>query len=189
MARSGQAMVSRRRRGRVDVRLVHTRGVWLGHAAEVSSADPSRSSNSDGAGIDLTGLRGEYPRPFTGALRWTVLGIQVLALVTVVPRLLSDSWPARAAAALLVALIILGVLMQYWRPPATLVSPDGLRVRKVLIPGRLLRWAELESIEVQNRWEGQSTAHTTDGHHLPLIGLTRDAAEHLSEAVAKRQRP
>lgn len=147
----------------------------------MSSDDLPRAP--DDAGIDLTGLREEYPRPFTGTLRWTVLAAQVLALVTAVPQLLSGSWPARAAAVVLVVFVVLGVLMQFWRPPATLVSAEGLRVRKVLVPGPLVPWADLARIDVQGRFEAQSTARTTDGRRVPLIGLTRDAAEHLARGI------
>jgi hypothetical protein len=141
-----------------------------------------RDSHSDGL-LGLAGLSGEYPQPFTGTMRWVVLGAQVCALVSAVPQLFSSAWSARVVAAVLIAFVIVGLLMQYWRPPATVVSTQGLRVRKVLFAGHLTPWRDVTRVEVQNRWEGRSTAHTAEGRQLPLIGMSQEVAQQLAAAL------
>lgn len=117
---------------------------------------------------------------FSTTHRRLQIAIYVLAALWAVRVVVEGLWWAKVLSGVVLLSGAVGLLMQLWRPPATLVSADGVRVRRVLVPGRLVPWSAVERIEVQGRFEGNSVLVTRDGRRVPLPGLPREEAEQLA---------
>ncbi|WP_380159304.1 hypothetical protein [Kineococcus sp. R86509] len=137
--------------------------------------------------IDFSGLQRLYPQSYQGRSRVWPLIMAGLATLFAVPRIISGGWFDKVLGLVVLVSIAITLIMYFWRPPATVLDEHGLRVRKVLFDGPLLPWDEVEQVHVQGRWEDYSTVLTRGGRKMSLIGVPREAAQRLAEALQQAQ--
>ncbi|WP_432565042.1 PH domain-containing protein [Kineococcus sp. SYSU DK003] len=139
--------------------------------------------------IDLAGLQRIYQQTYQGRSRVWPLVMAGLAILFAVPRIISGHWFDKILGLVVLTSIAITLIMHFWRPPATVVDEHGLRIRKVLIDGHLIPWSEVEQVCVQGRWENYSTVVTQGGRKVSLVGVPREAAQRLAEALQQAQTP
>jgi len=139
--------------------------------------------------VDLAGLRPEYKTPVSRAHLWVFGVAGVLVLAGSVLRLFDDP----DGFEVLLSIVQLGcfvplVVINTVRRPTFYLATSGLRFRRFLRTGPLITWDQVREVQVQGRWQEQSTLILHDGLLLPLVGMPTDDAQHLAVAVQAAQR-
>ncbi|WP_369068721.1 PH domain-containing protein [Kineococcus terrestris] len=141
---------------------------------------------SDGA-PDLTGLQTRYTQQTGRGLRVALLVLIGLQGVLAVVRLALD--PDTVLAVLMIvqlALVVLFFGTYFVWTPATLLSPEGVRVQNGFPGARLIPWGQVREVQVQGRWQDGNRLVLQDGRSKRLIGVPAEDARRLADALAAR---
>jgi len=139
--------------------------------------------------VDVTGLRPHYKVAVSRAHLW-VFGITgLLVLVGSVLRLLDHP----DGLDVVLSIVQLGcfvplVVVNTVRRPAFYLEASGVKFRRFLKTGPLITWRHVREVQVQGRWQEQSTLILSDGRLLPLTGMPPEDAQHLADAVQAARR-
>nr|WP_240894876.1 PH domain-containing protein [Kineococcus siccus] len=72
-----------------------------------------------------------------------------------------------------------------WTPSTTL-DADGVRLQNGFPRARVVRWAQVRDVQVQDRRQDVSQLLLEDGRSARLIGMPADDAQRLADALAAR---
>jgi hypothetical protein len=133
---------------------------------------------------DLSGLQPSYQVRPTGTVRKVLIAVIVLLSALQVLRVIHDpSWPNIVIAVGYVLVYGFGLAFWIWRPPAVLLSADGLAVRRFLRTPPPVPWNDALEVQVQTRWQDHSTAVLRNTTTLALVGVPAEDAQRLADAL------
>lgn len=132
----------------------------------------------------LSAVLGDYrPAP---ASRRRLLLLGVLAgfwcLLAVLQTIDGAWW--RAGCYGLMAVVWVHLLRSERRPrPATVITPEGLRVRRWTGRWRQVPWADVERVSLVRDAQGSSAVRLVDGAEVRLVGVPQDVVQVLAAHV------
>jgi len=139
--------------------------------------------------VELTGLQPRYRVVVRRAHLW-VLGVAGgLFLAGLVLRLFDHP----SGFGIVLSIVQLGcfvpvLLVNTVHRPTFWLTASGLRFRRFLTTGPLVTWEQVRDVQLQGRWQEQSSLVLRDGSLLPLVGMPPDDARRLADAVRAAHR-
>jgi len=139
--------------------------------------------------VDLTGLQPQYRTAVRRGHLWVFGMAGVLVLSGSVLRLFDrpDGFDVILSIVQLGCFVPL-VVVNTVRRPTFYLATSGLRFRRFLKTGPLISWTQVREVQVQGRWQEQSTLILRDGLLLPLTGMPTNDAQRLADALQTAQR-
>jgi len=139
--------------------------------------------------VDLSGLQSHYEVTVSRAHLWFFGIAGLLVLTGSVLRLLDhpDGFDVVLSIVQLGCFVPL-VVVNTVRRPAFYLEASGVRFRRFLKTGPLVPWRQVREVQVQGRWQEQSTLILRDGRLLPLAGMLPDDAQRLADAIQATRR-